>query len=316
MSRHRHTAAWILALAAAGASALLAVAQGRVHGSITDETGKPVPGVKITVTLPDVGSFKVEEKSDSKGNYAVTLVDATRVYTYRFEKEGYQTLEQSFKVPISSNEKRDIQMLTLEAARLGVAAGRELSNADKAVLVFNEGAEAAQQGDEATAKTKFEAAIALDPDLGAAWTALATLSFTGKDYARAVEHAEKAHALDAQDAKALRILAEGYQQLGQTDKARAVAVELAAVDPKAGAMDLYNQGVREYNAGNMGEALALFERAVAGDSGFAKTHFMLGMCYVSQGDSAKAKQHLETFVGMAPSDPDAATAKEMLAYLK
>jgi hypothetical protein len=31
---------------------------------------------------------------------------------------------------------------------------------------------------------------------------------------------------------------------------------------------------------------------------------------------AQAKEHLQTFLQMAPNDPDAATAKEMLAYLK
>ena len=43
-----------------------------------DEQGRPVAGVKITVTLPDVGSFRVEETTDGKGNYALTLLDATR----------------------------------------------------------------------------------------------------------------------------------------------------------------------------------------------------------------------------------------------
>ena len=44
---------------------------------------------------------------------------------------------------------------------------------------------------------------------------------------------------------------------------------------------------------------------------------MLGMCYVSESANAKAKQSLETFLAKAAADdPDVATAKEMLAYLK
>ena len=308
---------WTLAAAAFGASALFAVAQARVHGTIKDEQGRVVAGVKITVFLPDVASFKVESTSDEKGNYAVTLIDATRTYSYRFEKEGFQTRLESFKVPINSNETRDFQIISLEAAKMGVGqAGRQLTDQEKAVLVFNEGAEAAQQGDNATGRQKFTEALALDPTLAPAWTALATLSWADKQVAEAVSQAEKALTLDAKDARALRILVEGYTQLGDTVKAKAASEALALADPKAGAADLYNQGIREYNAGNMDKAFELFEKSLEGDPGFAKTHYMLGMCHVNRGQNADAKQHFETFLAMAPNDPDAATAKEMLNYIK
>ena len=317
MSIQRKIAGWTLAAAALGASTLFAVAQARVHGTIKDEQGRVVAGVKITVSLPDVGSFKVDSSSDDKGGFAVTLIDATRTYTYRFEKEGFQTLEQSFKVPINSNEKHDIQMVSLDAARMGIGtAGRELTAKDKAVLVFNEGAESAQQGDTATARKKFLETVGLDPELAAAWTALATLDYGDKQYAAAVQNAEKAVALDAKDARALRILVECYGELGDTAKAKTASDALALADPKAGAADLYNQGIREYNAGNMEVAFGLFEKSLEGDPTFAKTHYMLGMCHVNRGESADAKQHFETFLAMAPNDPDAATAKEMLNYIK
>jgi tetratricopeptide (TPR) repeat protein len=316
MSMKTQRVAWAFALLAGCAMSLHAVSQARLYGTILDENGKPVPGVKVTVLLPDVASFKVEETSDSKGGYAVTLIDATKTYTYRLTKDGYQTVEQSLKVPINSNEKHDFKMYSMAAVQAGAAPGRELSAKDKAVLVFNEGAEAAQQGDSATAKAKFAEASKIDPTLAPVWTGLATLAYADKQYAEAIANAEKARALDPQDAKALRILAEGYQQVGDAAKAKEMSALLAGVDPKAGAADLYNQGIREYNAGNMAGALALFEQSLAGDPSFAKTHYMLGMCYVSTGEGAKAKQHLETFIGMAPSDPDAATAKEMLAYIK
>lgn len=316
MQRFRKSLAFAGAALFVSAVALYAVAQARIWGTITDENGKPVPGVKLIVTLPGVESYRVEEVSGSDGSYAVTILDATRTYAYRFEKEGYQPVEQSFKVPINSNERRDVVILSLEEARRRGPSGRELSAEDKAVLVFNEGAEAAQQGDLATARAKIEEAVKLNPNLAAAHTALAAMSFTDKDYAAAVAEAEKARELDPTDVKALRVLAEGYHELGDKEKAAAASQALAAADPKAGAMDLFNQGIREYNEGNMDKARGLFEQALEGDPGFAKTHYMLGMCYVSSGDSAKAKQHLETFLAMAPGDADAATAKEMLGYLK
>ena len=72
-------------------------------GTITDENKKPVVGVQITVTCPEVSTFKLETTSDAKGNWAVTLIDATKSYNYKYEKPGHQTMQQDFKAPIGTN---------------------------------------------------------------------------------------------------------------------------------------------------------------------------------------------------------------------
>jgi Tfp pilus assembly protein PilF len=43
---------------------------------------------------------------------------------------------------------------------------------------------------------------------------------------------------------------------------------------------------------------------------------MLGLCYVNSGDNAKAKEHFSRFLELAPDDPDAGTAAEMVQYLE
>lgn len=313
---------WIFAFAATAwgmSSAASALNQARLFGTITDETGKAVAGVQITVVCKDVATFKLESKTDAKGNWAVTLIDATKTYNYKYEKPGFQTLQQDLKVGIGSNDRRDFQMLSeAEARKRGmVETPQELTAEDKAVIAFNEGAEASQMGDVATAKQKMIEASTLNPQLEVAFSALAGFLHMEKDYAGAVTAADKALALDPKDARALRVAVEANTALGNTAKAKEASTALAAVDPKAGAIDLFNQGVREYNSGSMPAALKLFEQALAADPTYGKTHYMLGMCYISQGDNAKARQHLESYIAVAPADDaDAATAKEMLAYLK
>jgi len=49
----------------------------------------------------------------------------------------------------------------------------------------------------------------------------------------------------------------------------------------------------------------------------AKAHYVLGLSYAK--DDAKkavAREHLQTFLRLAPTDSDAETAKQMLDYLK
>ena len=314
MIRLRSALALALVALLAGAAALLAVAQARAHGTIKDETGQPVAGVKLKVTLPG-SSFLIEEVSNAKGVYAVTLNDSTQTYTYTFEKEGYQTFSMPLKLPINSNERHDVTILTLAEARRRGPTGKELEASERAVAIFNEGAAAAQMDDTATARAKFKEAVGLDATLAAAHSALALLDMADKNFAGAVAEAEKALAIDDADVKALRVLADGYAELGEAEKAKAAAERLVAIDPKAGAGDLYKQGIGEYNAGDTEAARQSFERALALDGEHARSHYMLGLCLAGS-DPAGAKEHFETFLRLMPDDPDAATAQEMLKYLK
>ncbi|KAB2960344.1 MAG: tetratricopeptide repeat protein [Thermoanaerobaculia bacterium] len=315
MTRFRYILAATLAVLLTGSLALHAIAQARLWGTIKDENGKPVPGVKITVTLEEASSYKLEESSNEEGKYAITLVDATRTYRYTFEKEGFQTLQLALKIGIGTNDQRDFEIISMEEARRRGPSGRELSPQERAVLIFNEGAEATQMGDTGTARAKFEESLRLDPQLTAALTGLATLDYNDKNYAKAAELAERARAIDAADTRALRVLAQAYDQLGDKDKAKAAMDELTRLDPRAGAGNVYNDGIREYNAGNSDAALQLFARTLEVDPDYAKAHYMLGLC-LSASDAAKAREHFETFLRLAPDDPDAATAREMLKYLK
>jgi len=320
MSRARNLSLWVAVAALALSSAAWALNQARLYGTITDETGKPVGGVQVTVVCPSVASFRLETSTDARGNWAVTLIDATKSYNYRYEKPGFQTLQQDLKVPIGSNERRDFQMLSeAEARKRGMVepVKGEATAEEKAVLAFNAGAEASQMGDLVTARQKMIEATTLNPQLTVAFSALSVFLYAEKDYPAAVEAADRAIALDPRDARALRVAVEANTALGNAAKAKAASAALAAVDPKAGAIDLFNQGVREYNTGTMPAALKLFEQALEMDPTYGKTHYMLGMCYISQGENAKAKQHLESFIAVAAADDaDAATAKEMLSYLK
>lgn len=312
---------WLLAVVLlCSASAAHALNQARLYGTITDENKKPIEGIQVTVTCPDIATFKLETVTDQKGNWAVTILDATKSYNYKYEKSGYQTMQQDLKVPIGSNDRKDFTMLSnAEAIKRGAAVEtpQEPTPEEKAVVAFNEGAEASQMGDMETAKRKMAEAATLNPQLTVAHSALAGMLYADKDFAAAAAAADKALALDPKDVKSLRVAAESYKALGNAERAKAASAALAAIDPKSGAIELFNDGVREYNAGSMAAALKLFEQSLAADPSYGKTHYMLGMCFISQGENAKAREHMEAFIAVAEAgDADAATAKEMLSYLK
>jgi len=74
-------------------------------------------------------------------------------------------------------------------------------------------------------------------------------------------------------------------------------------------------GTSAFNAGNLEQARDLFERILVIQPEHARAHYHLGLCYVSMGDTTKGKEMLTRFVELAPQDPDAAVAQEMIATL-
>lgn len=292
-------------------AALAAQSQARVYGEVTDETGKPVPGVRITVTTPALDTFKLEVTTNDKGGFTFALLDATKTYLYRLDKEGYAPHEEELKVGIGQNVRHNFRLLTAAAAAAQGGGG-----GSPAVLAYNAGVEAFNQGDYATARTKMDEALAADPQMEDAHAALAHIHLKAGDAAAAAASAEAALALDPADPKALRAALDAYQRLGDTAKAKAAETALAAADPAAASAGAYGRGVDLYNGGDTAGAIPEFEAALAADPSHAKSHYMLGLCYSGTGDTEKAKSHLERFLELAPSDVDAPLAQEMLKYLK
>jgi tetratricopeptide (TPR) repeat protein len=307
-------AAFVIAWSAAGPA--WAAGQARAFGTVRDETKKPLADVKITVVNTAATSIRLETKTDAAGKWAITIVDATRPHDYRFEKEGYQPMEMELKLPIGSNERHDVTLKSAAAVAAEATQG-ESTPANNAAMMYNEGVEALRMGDSATAIGKIQAALEQDPELLAAHEALGIVYAQEKRWAEAAAEAEIVLAREPKNEKAIRVAVDAYKSLGDKEKLATYQAVLSELDPASAASDLYNQGVNAYNAGDMKKALGLFSRSAEKNPEFAKVHYMIAMCLVSEGKGAEAKPHMETFIAKAPADhPDLATAKEMLPYLK
>lgn len=302
----------LLLVGALVAATAHAQAGARLFGQVQDQDGEPLAGVKITVTTPAISTFEIEETTDEKGAFRITLIDATKVYHWRFEKAGYETFEEPVKIGIGQNERRYVKLKPADPAAVE---GEAPSGVGAAIEAFNAGADAFSQGDTPTARLKFEEAIAADPNLSAAHAALARVHLEEKRPAEAAAAAERAIELQPENTTAIRVAISAYDELGDAEKLAAAQQKLAAADPAAAAGALYADGVRLFNDGKTEEAATTLEQAVTADPDNAKAHYVLGLCYSGLGQSDKAKVHFETFLRLAPNDEDAAAAQEMLKYL-
>ncbi|HEX3126824.1 MAG TPA: tetratricopeptide repeat protein [Thermoanaerobaculia bacterium] len=186
---------------------------------------------------------------------------------------------------------------------------------DTAIRIYNLGAEASRTGDRDAAIAYLKRTIEVDPTLDQAYTALGQVYMVKKSYKEAVAALEPLLARDPQNLEALTIRFEALKAAGDKEGAKAAEAAMKTAQASQSPEALFKQGVAQYNSNNLPGAIETLERAVGADPKHAKAHYMLGLAY-SGSDPAKAKEHLQKFLELAPNDPDAATAREMLTYIK
>lgn len=301
----------LLCLSAANA---FAGAEGRMTGKIVDAaTGAPVANATVSYEAIEGKKVQSTTKAKNDGSYAVFILDATIRYKFSFAAPGYDTYEEEIKLKIGQSTEKKVQLYKAGTGAQPAAGGdgKPQMKVDPSAVAYNEGADLANAGNIEGAVAKFEEAVTLKPDFTAAWIALAkTSSKTGK-HQRAIEAANKVLEIDDDQPDMYIVLYNAYTALG--DKANAAKAE--AKMPKNANM-LFNEAARLINAGKDGEAETLLKQAVAADAKFAQAYYELGMVYVRGGKNADAKTNLTRYLELDPNGKDAATAKEMLNYVK
>ena len=309
----------LTALAAFGFSAILfAGAQARLKGRVTDTAGNPIEGVTVTLTTPNLRIFKVNLKTDKKGEYGTIVNDATMPYHLKFEKEGYVPSESDKKIPVGDIGVVDAKLQsTAEAGSAARASGRAAapSPTEQAALVFNEGVDLLTAGKKAEAEAKFLEAVAKNPDLPQGWQALAVIANEKKDWAKTLEYGQKALELDPSLTPLYGTMANAATQSGDKKAAAEWQAKYAEANPDT-PESLYNKGVEAYNSKKVKDAEALLTKAVEAKPDFAIAHFWLGMASFNLNKKAAAREHLEKYLELEPNGAEAATAKEILPLVK
>jgi len=304
----------LLAIAVVAANAF-AGAEGRMAGKIMDAvTKKPITSGTVLVVSTGARNFRQEFKIDKDGTYRLLVIDGTIPYQMTFSAPGYQPYEEKIKMRLGEVMQKDIELspaASNTAAAAAPAAADKGGKADPSVVAFNEGAQLFNEQKYAEAQAKFQEAVTGKPDLIAGWEALARTSLQLKDYPKAIEAANKALAVDPDEADMYSVLFGAYTATG--DKANAAeAKKKMPANPSV----LFNDAAKLINANKDAEAEPLLKQAIAADDKFSQAYYELGMLYVRAQKNADAKTYLTKYLELDPNGKDAATAKEMLKYVK
>jgi len=317
--RFRIRQLWLAACATAVALAvaLPAAAQstGMVRGVVLDNTGKPVENAKVTiVSTSNNRSFDV--KTNKKGEFMQIGLPPGQ-YTVSAEKDKVMSNAQPISVRVSAPAEARLVLGAGGPSKEAVAKNAELKK------TFEEGVNASRAGNHDEAIAKFGEAATLNPNCYDCHYNIAFSYSQKKDYDKAEAEYKKAIELKADYVEAYNGLANIYNAQRKFDEAAAAsakATELSGSAPGAlaggNADALFNQGVILWNSGKIADAKKAFEATIAAKPDHAEAHYQLGMALVNEGNLQAAAAEFEKYLQIAPSGPNAATAKSLLAQLK
>jgi Tfp pilus assembly protein PilF len=283
----------------------LAIAQTRARliGKVVDPEGKPILGVVVTASSPQIPNFKESRTTDKRGTFSIDFGEVDVTYRYRFDKAGYETLEVQQEWHLEGTQSFTWTMRPGTSATPVPGGPPPASTSEPAVLAYNAGVTALKAKDYATAEAKFKEAVGYDPKLVQGWAALSTVQVQTKHNQEAAEAAEKAMALGSRDPAVLTARWEAYKNLKDDAKAAAALKDLETVGRRAEeAKRIHNEAVALVKAGDNAGAFAKFQEALAVDPTLQPSLVGLATAGVKIGRNAEAATAAETILKADPKN--------------
>ena len=292
---------------------------GMVRGIVKDMQGQPVENAKVMIEA-DGSNRKFETKSNKKGEFIQIGLPSGR-YKVSAEKDKVVSNEANVSVSVS----RPAEANLILGAAAAVAANKEAAaKTTELKKAFDEGVAASRAGSYDEAMAKFKAAAEINPNCYDCYYNLAYSATQKKDYEAAEAAYKKAIEMKADYAEAYSGLANVYNATRKFDEAATASAKAMELSNALGASAagggnadaMFNQGVILWNGGKVAEAKKQFEAAIAAKPDHAEAHYQLGMALVNEGNLPGASTEFETYLTLAPTGPNAATAKGILATIK
>jgi tetratricopeptide (TPR) repeat protein len=307
----------VLALFVASAAMAQVRGKGRLQGTVSDESGKPVAGASVTIAPADGSTTPIKSKTDAKGRWSALGLTGGQ-WNVDIEAPGYQPSRGSANVseiqmipPIKTTLQKAVEETEVPASEIKTAPSvpQEAVDAVTAGQAYME----AQKYKEAVAE--FEKALVHIPDNVSLQQVLAQAYYKSGELPKAIAMLEKLTAADPSNTPQAILLTNLYLENGQLDQGRAMLQNLPAgsiTDPTV----YVNVGILFLNKNNAADALTYFGKAVDLDMTRPESYYYRGLAEVQLKKMKEAKASFQKVVELAPDSAEGRDAKQMLADLK
>jgi tetratricopeptide (TPR) repeat protein len=274
-----------------------AIAQeGIMSIQVTDESGKPLSNVEITVSDPARGSgFSL--KTDDKGKAFKRGIPPSN-YQISFVRKGYESQAFQFRLRAGVMERLNVK---LKKSQPTIKGGEKFVIAAK---LFNE-------GNYQEAIKYFKLVLEELPDYAEANYNLGLSYFKLDDIDNALDAFQKTIEFNPDLEAAYYALAECYFMKDRDDEAKAILARL--IEKKSGDADtFYTVGLLYYKHERTDDAIELFNKARELNPNLASCHYNLGILYFKKGELDNSLEHFQKFLEIQPDAPEAPQVKEFI----
>jgi len=293
---------------------------GRFHGTVEDEEGNPLKGVKIVVQNLNEEAFKLEAESNEEGKWYVIGVKKGK-YIIIPTKRGYESGNN--KVQLSQFTSRNpIYKIRM---RKSVATDMPSIMDEESVGLFEEGNKVFAQKKFAEALVIFEEFLGknstiyqLNLNIGNCYREMGEYDKAISAYNKILENVKtrkKSIEGDKNAAKALANIGEIY--LIQDNIEKAGEYFKLAVDsfPENEAVAL-NVGAILFKQGDTKKAIEYFNLAIKIKESWATPYLQLGYAYLNEGEYKLAIESLKKFLELDPDNPEAANVNNLIPTIE
>ena len=274
--------------------------EGMVRGTVVNEEGNPLAGVKITFYDPATGvKFTIE--TDKKGKFLRRAIYPA-TYEVTLQLEGYQPVRDILRVEVGSDKKLD---LIMTKAQPQVKGGED----------FIQGAHFFQQRDYKKAIAAFQKVVEKYPDYPDAYCNLGLSYLRDGQVEQAIELLNKALELNPDLLEAYYGLGESYVTKGMLEEAMKAFTRALEIQPD-NAKAYYNVGIIYFNYDKVDEAIETFQKSKELDPTFSPVYYQLGLSYLKKEELELSITHFEKFLQLVPDAPEAESIKSVVSELK
>jgi tetratricopeptide (TPR) repeat protein len=283
--------------------------RGAFRGKLVDEQGNPMEGVVCRAELEGGGGRATSVTSKKNGEFVKAGLQVGN-YVVTCEKEGYRSLP--LGASVSSSEQADLGTQTMYRLAPGELSEKDHARAQELLQKFN--VSSSSDDHQGTLNSLFELEKML-PDNPEVQFNIASTYEKLENPDKALEHYGKTTTLKPDFYEAWLAIADiqGKKKAWpEAASAMKKAIDLKATDP----IVLFNYAVYAENAGDVAAAEAAYQKTLELDPARATAYYRLGLIAVKNEQNDAAIGHFEKFLELAPTDPQAEAAKQVIEALK
>jgi thioredoxin-like negative regulator of GroEL len=306
----------LVVLAAGSALSQAGHGKGRLGGVLLDPDGKPVAGVKLTLSFSQNKNTKFEGTTGKKGEWSFIGL-GTGDWVLTGSVPGYQPIEQTIAVSqLAVNPKVQVVLKKPEKTT-------GMVQDEKSIELLEQGNQLFKDGKYDDAIASYQQLLDANPGLYQIKVSIADCYREKGEYDKAIALYNEVITQSASDAamgkemegKALAGIGNCYLKQGKLEEAQGYFQKSIDSSPKDEVL-AYNVGEIFFSNQGLDQAIRYFELAAQIKPTWPDPYYKLGYVYLSKADNAKAAESFEKFLTLEPEGERAAMAKNVLSFIK